>query len=56
MVVAAGGVLGLADFCLRAYGDPKEPPYVPARIPLIGHVIGLLTHGTSYYNQIRSVI
>lgn len=31
--------------------DPKEPPLIPSRIPFIGHVIGLLRHGSGYYSE-----
>lgn len=29
-----------------------EPPYIPPSIPLFGHLIGLLHHGTDYYRLI----
>lgn len=33
--------------------SPKEPPLVAAPIPYIGHILGLLRHGTRYYQMIR---
>ena len=33
--------------------SPKEPPVVAASIPYIGHILGLLRHGTRYYQMIR---
>ena len=32
-----------------------EPPLVRARIPIIGHVLGLLRWGVSYYRKLRFV-
>ncbi|KAF2194765.1 cytochrome P450 [Zopfia rhizophila CBS 207.26] len=32
--------------------DPREPPLIPSIIPVIGHLIGMLRHGTHYYTQI----
>jgi hypothetical protein len=34
---------------LRPKLDSQEPPLVRPKIPLIGHVIGLIQHGNSYY-------
>ena len=33
--------------------DPKEPPSIPQPIPIIGHLLGLIRHGTQYYAQVR---
>ena len=35
--------------------DPREPPIVPPRIPVIGHVIGLIRNGGAYYTKLRFV-
>ena len=35
---------------------PNEPPLVDQSIPYIGHIIGLLRHGTRYYQIIRYII
>lgn len=32
----------------------NEPPLLPSRIPYIGHIIGLLRHGTRYFEITRS--
>ncbi|KAF2177968.1 cytochrome P450 [Zopfia rhizophila CBS 207.26] len=32
--------------------DPEEPPLIQPRIPLVGHVIGLLRNGNSYHSNI----
>ncbi|KAL2176533.1 cytochrome P450 [Thermothelomyces heterothallicus CBS 202.75] len=45
-------VLLLLDRLLNLPHDPQEPPLVRPKIPLIGHVIGLLRHGTRYYSMI----
>ncbi|KAJ9639925.1 hypothetical protein H2199_006158 [Coniosporium tulheliwenetii] len=32
--------------------DPREPPVVPARIPYVGHIIGLIRYGGKYFQMI----
>ena len=32
--------------------DPKEPPVIPSTIPYVGHIIGLLRHGTKYFEDL----
>jgi hypothetical protein len=43
----------------RRYGQrpchPQEPVYLQPKIPLIGHVIGLMRHGGAYYAKLRYV-
>ena len=34
---------------------PNEPPLVGHYIPYIGHIIGLIRHGTRYYQIIRYI-
>ena len=34
---------------------PNEPPLVPQSVPYIGHILGLLRHGTRYYEMTRYV-
>ena len=33
--------------------DPREPPVVPASVPYIGHVIGIMRNKFNYYVQLR---
>lgn len=33
--------------------DPREPPLLPQKVPLIGHLIGFLRNGNSYYLDLR---
>lgn len=33
--------------------DPKEPPVLPQKLPYVGHLIGFLFGGFSYYTQLR---
>ena len=35
--------------------DEAEPPLVRARVPIIGHLLGLLRHGVFYYRMLRLV-
>ena len=32
-----------------------EPPVVGTRVPIIGHLLGLVRHGVSYYRALRFV-
>ena len=42
-------------FLVNPQHHPKEPPVVTSSIPLIGHIIGLIWHGTRYYQKLRWV-
>jgi hypothetical protein len=33
--------------------DPREPPLLPSGIPYVGHIIGMLTQGVSYFAKVR---
>lgn len=33
--------------------NPKEPPLLPQRLPLIGHLLGFLRYGSEYYLKMR---
>ena len=33
--------------------DLKEPPVLPQKLPYIGHIIGFLFYGFSYYKDLR---
>lgn len=33
--------------------DPREPPLVPASVPYVGHVIGMMRSKFNYYVQLR---
>ncbi len=35
--------------------DAKEPPLARSRIPIVGHMIGLLLHQSLYFDILRSV-
>ena len=56
LVAAAAGAAwyALHYFCALRL-SPKEPPLLPHPIPYIGHILGLLRHGTRYYEMTRSV-
>lgn len=33
--------------------DPKEPPFLPQKIPFIGHIIGMIQKKARYYVHLR---
>ncbi|KAI0903585.1 cytochrome P450 [Ustulina deusta] len=39
----------LIDFVCTCRDDPREPRRLRPRLPLIGHILGLLRHGPAYY-------
>jgi hypothetical protein len=51
LVVAA---LGLVYWRLTLSRiDPREPPEVPAKIPFIGHMVGMLTYHIDYFAMLK---
>lgn len=49
LVVLAYGL----EWALSLFDDPREPPRVHAKVPLIGHLIGMIQYGVSYYGKTR---
>ena len=41
------------DYIYAPKHHPNEPPVVSQSVPFIGHMIGLLRHGTRYYQIVR---
>ena len=33
--------------------EKSEPPLIPSSFPYVGHLIGILRHGSKYYSEIR---
>lgn len=56
-VVSVFVVLACALYALDAYitsgHTQNEPPMEKTSIPLIGHALGLLTNGTTYFGKLR---
>jgi len=54
--IAIGGFVALL-FLLQQYSkrtrDPREPPFIPETIPLIGHLISQFTEGASFFKRIQ---
>lgn len=48
-------VAGFLANALRFRIDPLEPPVIYPRVPLIGHIIGSLMGGTTYFKELQSV-
>jgi hypothetical protein len=42
----------LAYNTLRFKVDPREPPVIYPKIPLIGHILGSLTEGATYNGKL----
>ncbi|KPM36728.1 hypothetical protein AK830_g9850 [Neonectria ditissima] len=39
------------EWALTLFDDPREPKRVQPRVPLLGHLLGMMQYGASYYNQ-----
>ena len=50
-LVVASIVLLLLGRLLEPSTVKQEPPLVRAKLPLFGHLIGLLRHGNAYFHQ-----
>lgn len=48
------GLLRLLELriCIHVAG---EPPIVGTRVPIVGHIVGLMRNGVSYYRTLRFV-
>ncbi|KAM0810746.1 hypothetical protein AB5N19_11096 [Seiridium cardinale] len=44
-------VLYAVDFALSFKDDAREPQRLRSRTPLVGHLLGLIQNGTTYYSQ-----
>ena len=53
LLAAAVAVLLVLDRLITPQRFPNEPPVVPHLIPYIGHILGLLRHGSRYYQITR---
>lgn len=53
------GFVGLVSFAYAAEylfslrDDPREPPRLQPKVPLIGHVLGFMKSGPSYHSHLR---
>ncbi len=56
----AYGIAGLVllaytvDFLFSLGDDPREPPRIRPKVPLVGHLLGIMGSGPVYYSQTRS--
>ncbi|KAI1821852.1 cytochrome P450 [Xylaria intraflava] len=55
--------LGLIVLCYYALShflgtthDPNEPPLIRPKIPIIGHLVGMIRHGSGYYGSITKEV
>ncbi|KAI0513191.1 cytochrome P450 [Xylaria bambusicola] len=47
------GILILCFHTLTASHEPNEPPLIRPGIPIVGHLIGMIRHGSGYYSKIN---
>lgn len=55
IILAVIAVLLLIRQRLALDLDPREPPILKPRVPYIGHIIGLFTYHTGYYDRVLYV-
>lgn len=53
VIIVAGTVLDIRLISPKI--DPREPPVVYAKVPLIGHIIGMMRQGPHYLKNLRYV-
>jgi hypothetical protein len=54
---AAGAVIPLVLlFLVKPKRNTDEPPYIPPKVPIIGHLIGIATEYNAYYFNLLSVV
>ncbi|KAL9047917.1 MAG: hypothetical protein Q9162_007911 [Coniocarpon cinnabarinum] len=49
VVTSLWAILWLLALCIEPAHDPKEPPLISSRLPLLGHAWGLYKHGPRYF-------
>jgi len=54
-LLALAATCYLSDWLLSLWDGPGAPPRARARVPLIGHALGLYKLGGSYYTKVRFV-
>ena len=55
-IAAAVLCLGaLVGYVLEVKKDPLEPQYIPPRVPIIGHVLGIFLQKQQYYVNLRLI-
>lgn len=53
IVSIAAAVLVFAWRLLRAQVDPLEPPPLKPRIPILGHLLGMIRYHTVYFEKLQ---
>ena len=52
-ILIAAGLYKAITYVLSVEQVFKEPPFIPQTIPYIGHLLGIVRHGTKYYSRVR---
>lgn len=53
VLAAIIGLWYILDYLYAPRHSSGEPPVLPSSVPYVGHIIGLLRHGTRYYQTTR---
>ncbi len=52
--VAATVILAyFLEYLISSRDDAREPPRLRAKIPLVGHLLGIITSGPSYHSTLK---
>lgn len=54
-IIASAFLLPILNKILTPNMDPNEPPLIKPKVPLIGHIIGIIQHQSGYHKMIRCV-
>lgn len=50
LILAAVAALGYVAYH-GSRRDPREPPLVPSKVPLVGHLLGQVLYGIEYWSM-----
>lgn len=56
VIGAIAALLFLAQQYTLSQRDPREPPFIAPRIPLIGHLISQFTEGPKFFRRLKYVL
>ena len=56
LVIAGWWFLWAVEFTLRWQHDRREPPLITPRIPLLGHLIGIINQRSEYFTRLRYAV
>lgn len=47
-------IIAVLQYLITVQRDAKEPPYLYPKVPMVGHLIGMMTQGADYFQKLES--